>query len=90
MDRQLFELWASGLPVEEITKITQDWAQPLAEDVVRSRIDDERRRVASKVLKRVVKRAEEGDIAAVEWLERKQVLRFSNAESTESFEVVVV
>ena len=65
----------------EIANVTQEWAQPLAEDVVKSRIEAERRRVAERVIRKIVKRAEEGDVAAVQWLESKQVLMFPAADS---------
>ena len=78
------------MPVEEIVKITKDWAQPPSAGVVKSRIEKERRRVATKALKKIVKRAEDGDIAAVRWLEEKHVLMFPAAESIEPLGFVVV
>ena len=73
-----FELWAAGVSVAEITKMEEEVEQTsIPPEIVEGSIEEEGRRIARKALQEVVKRAQEGDVAAIEWLEKKGILSFS-------------
>ena len=87
MQRNYLEQWSLGLSVSEIVeRANEDAAYPTTPEQVSNMIQQERLRIAEKAVLAILKRAEAGDVAAVEWLERKYVLTFEAADVVQLME----
>ena len=79
--KKLFRIWLEGKALWQIAEATKDWPRPLSEAEVWDEICAERGKLAKEAKENIVKRARAGEVAAVDWLERRGFISLPKANS---------
>ena len=83
--RTLIETWV-GMSWEEITN---NWKTPAKKEDYEAVVEGEKNKLANAILEGIIKRAQAGDLDAVNWLEERGLLKLPSREVSKASKAAI-